>query len=50
MSVDLNELTHWGLETHMQWLTHLPLDKMAAILAEENFKCSFLNENEFEFH
>ena len=26
-------------------LTHLPLDKMAAILADDNFKCNFLNEN-----
>ena len=27
-------------------LTHLSLDKMAAILADGNFKCSFLNEND----
>ena len=27
------------------YLTHLPLDKMAAILAENIFKCIFLNEN-----
>ena len=27
-------------------LTHLPLDKMAAILADDNFKCIFLNEND----
>ena len=26
-------------------LTHLPLDKMAAILADDIFKCIFLNEN-----
>ena len=26
-------------------LTHLPLDKMAAISADGNFKCIFLNEN-----
>ena len=26
-------------------LPHLPLDKMAAILAEDVFKCIFLNEN-----
>ena len=25
-------------------LTHLPLDKMAAILADNIFKCIFLNE------
>ena len=27
-------------------LTHLPLDKMAAILADDTFKCIFLNEND----
>ena len=27
-------------------LTHLPLDKMAAILADDIFKCFFLNEND----
>ena len=27
-------------------LTHLPLDKMAAILADNNFMCIFLNEND----
>ena len=27
-------------------LTHLPLDKMAAILADDIFKCIFLNANE----
>ena len=27
-------------------LTNLPLDKMAAILADENFKCIFLKEND----
>ena len=26
-------------------LTHLPLEKMAAILADDNFKCMSLNEN-----
>ena len=26
-------------------LTHLPFDKMAAILADDIFKCIFLNEN-----
>ena len=26
-------------------LTHLPLNKMATILADNIFKCSFLNEN-----
>ena len=25
---------------------HLPLDKMAAILADDNFKCILLNEND----
>ena len=28
-------------------LTHLPLDKMAAILADDTFKCIFLNENDW---
>ena len=27
-------------------LTHLPLDKMAAILEDDNFKCIFLNQND----
>ena len=27
-------------------LTHLPLDKMAAILADDIFKCIFLNESD----
>ena len=27
-------------------LTHLPLDKMAAILADDNVKCIFFNEND----
>ena len=27
-------------------LTHLPLDKMAAILADDIFKCIFVNEND----
>ena len=27
-------------------LTHLPLDKMAAVLADDIFKCIFLNEND----
>ena len=27
-------------------LTHLPLDKMAAILVDDNFKCILLNEND----
>ena len=30
----------------MLHVTHLPLDKMAAILADDNFKCIFLNEND----
>ena len=29
-----------------QILTHLPLDKMAAILRHDNFKCIFFNEND----
>ena len=27
-------------------LTHLPLDKMATISADDNLKCIFLNEND----
>ena len=27
------------------FLSHFPLDKMAATLADDNFKCFFLNEN-----
>ena len=27
-------------------LTHIPLDKMAANLADDIFKCIFLNEND----
>ena len=36
----------WFLKTHIPTtcLTHLPLDKMAAILADDIFKCIFLNE------
>ena len=30
----------------MSLLTHLSLHKMAAVLAEDNFKCIFLNEND----
>ena len=30
----------------MYQLTHVPLDKMAAILADDIFKCIFLNEND----
>ena len=31
---------------HKFSLTHLPLEKMAVILADDNFKCIFLNEND----
>ena len=32
---------------YISWhLTHLPMDKMAAILADDIFKCIFLNEND----
>ena len=31
---------------HGSLLTHLPLDKMAAIVADDIFKCIFLNEND----
>ena len=30
----------------VKYLAHLPLDKMAAILEDDNFKCIFLNEND----
>ena len=33
--------------SHIVWrMGHLPLDKMAAILADDIFKCIFLNEND----
>ena len=49
-------MSHEGYDGwyHLPWclfcsgfdmLTHLPLDKMAAILADDIFKCIFLNEN-----
>ena len=31
-------------EGNLAVLTHLPLDNMAAILADDNFKCIFVNE------
>ena len=34
------------ITTKSTLLTHLPLDKMVAILANYNFKCIFLNEND----
>ena len=34
------------IDTAFNYLTHLPLDKMAAILADDIFKCIFLNEND----
>ena len=40
---------HWELcNCHLcpNYLTHLPLDKMAAILADDNLKCIFLNESD----
>ena len=49
------EVNTWTNDESIQWhidassvlnlLTHLPLDKMAAILADDNFKCIFFNEN-----
>ena len=35
-----------GLGAKCVALTHLPLDKLAANLADDNFKCIFLNEND----
>ena len=37
--------THSSLSSHCNLLTHLPLDKMATILADDIFKCIFSNEN-----
>ena len=42
--------TVWGVEItphvcHYKRLTHFTLDKMIVILADDNFKCIFLNEN-----
>ena len=34
------------MEDGMLSLTHLPLDKMAAVLADDVFNCIFLNEND----
>ena len=34
------------INSSQQGLTHLPLDKMAAILADDIFKCIFLNEDD----
>ena len=36
----------WPFCCRLNLLTHLPLDKMAAILADNIFKCIFLNEND----
>ena len=35
-----------SVEHNVNVLTHLPLDKMAVILADDIFKCIFLNEND----
>ena len=49
-----NLTAFWGLiynqppgtqTANANWLTHLPLEKMAAILADNIFKRVFLNEN-----
>ena len=37
---------HGNLQYGISRLTHLPLDKMADVLADGNFKCIFLNEND----
>ena len=34
------------LQAEMTYLTHLPPDKMAVILADDNLKCIFLNGND----
>ena len=45
-ATDGQELQHHVATTDHTDLTHLPLDKMAAILANDNFKYIFLNEND----
>ena len=35
-----------GVNPRLYVLSHLRLDKMAATLADDNFKCIFLNEND----
>ena len=56
-----NGISYPGKTTSLYWigpqrtpvLTQLSLDKMAVILADDNFKCIFLDENDeirFEFH
>ena len=42
----LYDLFRWLCIWTATLLTHLPLDKMAAILADDIFKCIFLNEND----
>ena len=49
--VSTDNLTDFQVETiGNEWdgarLTHLPLDKMADILADDMFKCIFVNEND----
>ena len=39
-------LSHQQAQMLITKLTHLPLDKMATISADDNFKCIFLNEND----
>ena len=44
---DLIRYLNHGDNCHIaSLLTHLPQDKMAAILAKDNFKCIFLNKND----
>ena len=40
------EIRRWMITYPHPQLTHLPLDKTAAILAEDIFQCIFLNEND----
>ena len=42
-------MSMWDVEAHSteNSLAHLPLDKMTAILADDIFKCIFLNENDW---
>ena len=43
--VNRSQLSAWGFN-HIRFLTHLLLDKMAAILTDDNVKCIYLNEND----
>ena len=53
LSTHICQLTRWGLVTPMQWLTHLPLDKMAAFWQKtisDAVSWMKMIEFQFEFH